>query len=85
MQMMVNLKGNNNAGEDPPNNKRRGGGKCSTTWKPRRTCGVYGKTNVTHKDDDCYTLEKNKDKRLSWWKREYDKTGSLYNLINISE
>ena len=62
MQMMMNVKGNNNAGEDPPNNKRGGGDKRHVNNKPTRTCGVYGKTGVLYEDDDCFTLEKNKNK-----------------------
>ena len=71
MQMMLNVKGNNEVGDNPPN-KRHGGDRHGTTGKPCRTCGVCGKTNVMHKDDDCFTLEKNKDKRPSYWRTEWN-------------
>ena len=70
MQMMLKVKGQEKAGEDAPNSRRQGNSNRGTTWKPRRTCGVCGKTNVTHEDDDCFTGEKNKDKRPAHWRTE---------------
>ena len=64
MQMMRDIKTPAPAAET---NKLRGGGK-RRQGKPTRTCGNCGKTGVTHEDDECFSLEKNKDKRPTWWK-----------------
>jgi hypothetical protein len=48
----------NRSSTTPPSEGRR----------PQRFCNSCKKDGVYHEDDDCYALDKNKDKRPSWYK-----------------
>jgi hypothetical protein len=57
----------------PPTTPRQQRNRSSTTppsegRRPQRFCNSCKKDGVYHEDDDCFALDKNKDKRPSWYK-----------------
>ena len=57
----------------PPTMPRQQRNRSSTTppsdgRRPQRFCNSCKKDGVYHEDDDCFALDKNKDKRPSWYK-----------------
>ena len=71
MQMMIDMKGgqDNDKGNGRRPNNRRGNGRRND-GRRTRTCNSCGKSGVLHSDDECFSLEKNKDKRPAHWREE---------------